>query len=116
MSRSFFLSTAFLALQVAAQQASPYTDAKSGISFNGMTNKGFTMGIALPETTGTDFIGQMVVPVTNDGGYGALSLSSSSMTDSLLLVAWAHEDKIVSSFRKATYVIPYFLHPRSFTY
>ncbi|PVH95650.1 cellobiose dehydrogenase [Periconia macrospinosa] len=101
MTRSFFLSSAFLALQAAAQQASPYTDAKSGIKFSGVTNSGFTVGIALPENPTTDFIGQLVVPITNDGGYGALTMAS-SMVDSLMVVAWPHENKVISSFRKAT--------------
>lgn len=101
MARSFFLSSAFLALQVAAQQAAPYTDAKSGIKFTGYSSSGYTVGFAIPEKPTTDFIGQIIAPITNDGGYGALT-TTSSMTDSLMIVAWPHEDKIVSSFRKAT--------------
>lgn len=102
MTRSLFLSSALLALRAAAQVASPYTDEKSGITFNGyMDSTGYRMGISLPEDPTTDLIAQIVVPVSNDGGWGGFALGS-TMVGSLLIVAWPHEDKIVSSFRKAT--------------
>ncbi|KAF1948143.1 FAD/NAD(P)-binding domain-containing protein [Byssothecium circinans] len=102
MTRSFFLSSALLAVQAAAQSATPYTDAKSGIKFNGYKQpSGFTLGIALPETPGSDFIGQIVAPITNDGGWAGFSMGT-SMVGSLLVTAWPHGDQILSSFRKAT--------------
>jgi cellobiose dehydrogenase (acceptor) len=101
MTRSFFLSSALL-VAAAAQSASPYTDDKTGIIFNGFQHaSGFRFGIALPESPTTDFIGQLVGPVNSSGGWVGASMSS-SMTDSLLLVAWPHEQDVISSFRKAT--------------
>lgn len=105
MTRSLFLSSALLALRAAAQSATPYTDEKSGITFNGHTDTtGVRFGIALPEKATTDLIAQIVAPVTNDGGWAG-SVFGSTMVGSLLVVAWPHEGEVVSSFRKATYVL-----------
>jgi len=42
-------------------QSSPYTDANTGIAFEGYEDTtGFKFGMALPQTIGSDFIGQMV--------------------------------------------------------
>lgn len=103
MTRSFFLSTAFLALRATAQlQASPYTDEKTGITFNGFSNPdGFKLGYALPEKPTTDLIAQLVAPITNDGGWAGFPLGQ-TMVGSVLVVAFPHEGKVVSSFRKAT--------------
>jgi cellobiose dehydrogenase (acceptor) len=56
------LSLGFLALAVGAHaQSSAYTDANTGISFEGYEDTtGFLFGMALPSTLGSDFIGQMV--------------------------------------------------------
>lgn len=92
-----------LARMVAAQTtASPYTDAKTGIDFMSYSANGgaFRFGIALPETVESDFIGQLVVPITETGGWGAVSLAG-SMLNHLLLVAWANGDEVVSTFRTA---------------
>jgi cellobiose dehydrogenase (acceptor) len=101
MARSILLSYAFLALRVAAQTASPYTDDNSGITFNGYNNAGFRFGIALPESPTTDFIAQIVAPVNSTGGWGGFSMGS-SMAGNLLVVAWPNGDEVVSSFRLAT--------------
>ncbi|ORX92935.1 hypothetical protein BCR34DRAFT_629431 [Clohesyomyces aquaticus] len=102
MVRSLLLSTALLALRATAQSASPFTDDKTGITFNGYQDaSGYRFGLALPETPGADFIGQIVGPVNSTGGWAGISMSP-SMTDSLLIVAWPNGDEVVSSFRKAT--------------
>ncbi len=46
----------------AGQSASAYTDPTTGMTFQALqdSSTGFIFGIALPETIGTDFIGQMV--------------------------------------------------------
>lgn len=46
----------------AGQSASAYTDTTTGMTFQALqdSSTGFVFGIALPETIGTDFIGQMV--------------------------------------------------------
>lgn len=104
MSRSLFLSSALLALRAVAQTSSPYTDANSGISFNGYQHSsGYTFGIALPETPTTDFIGQIVAPVGSTGGWASFAMGQ-SMTGNLLIVAWPNGDEVVTSFREATWV------------
>ncbi|PSN75267.1 FAD/NAD(P)-binding domain-containing protein, partial [Corynespora cassiicola Philippines] len=100
MARSFLLSTALLALRATAQSATPYTDDKSGITFNGYQHtSGFKFGLALPENPTTDFIAQIVGPVTE--GWAGFSVGS-SMRNNLIVVAWPNEGEVVSSFRKAT--------------
>ncbi|CZT03150.1 related to cellobiose dehydrogenase [Rhynchosporium agropyri] len=81
-----------------AQQSSASVDPNTGIKFQGMTAAaGFYFGMAVPKPVGSDFIGQMVVPITT--GYGGLSLTG-SMVGSLLVVAWPNENKVVSSLRE----------------
>lgn len=89
-------------MATAATTASAYTDAKTGIDFMQYSANGgaFSFGIALPEKVETDFIGQLVVPITKTGGWGAVSLAG-SMLNHLLLVAWANGDEVVSTFRTA---------------
>ncbi|KAF2463794.1 FAD/NAD(P)-binding domain-containing protein [Lindgomyces ingoldianus] len=102
MARSVLLSGALLVLHVTAQTASPFTDDKTGITFNGFQHySGYRFGLALPENPSTDFIGQIVGPVNSTGGWAGVSMAS-SMTDHLLIVAWPNGDEVVSSFRKAT--------------
>lgn len=103
MSRSFILSSAILALQATAQlTASVYTDAKTGITFNGLQHSsGYTLGYALPETLSKDLIAQMVAPISNDGGWAGFPLGQ-TMVGSVLVTAWPHDGKVISSFRKAT--------------
>ncbi|KIY69812.1 iron reductase domain protein [Cylindrobasidium torrendii FP15055 ss-10] len=88
---------------VRAQVASGYTDPASGITFQGLTDSdtGFTIGIALPETIGTDFIGQVILPLNNSAGWAGTSLGG-GMTNSILLVAWPNAGEILTSFREAT--------------
>ncbi|KAH7381339.1 choline dehydrogenase [Phaeosphaeria sp. MPI-PUGE-AT-0046c] len=101
MTRSFFISFALLALQVVAQSATPYTDANTGITFNGFKDelRGFTFGIALPKSPSTDFIAQIQSPITE--GWAGFSMGQ-SMVGNLLAVAWPTDGKVVSSFRLAT--------------
>jgi cellobiose dehydrogenase (acceptor) len=102
MARSFLLSSALLALRVAAQTSSPYTDEKSGIDFQGFQHKsGFKFGIALPENPTTDFIAQIQAPLTKGDGWAGFSMGQ-SMKGNLLVVAWPNEGEVVSSFREAT--------------
>lgn len=90
-------------MAAAATTAVAYTDANTGIDFQQYSANGgaFQFGIALPETIESDFIGQLVVPITETGGWGAVSLAG-SMLNHLLLVAWANGDEVVSTFRTAS--------------
>ncbi|KAJ0124561.1 hypothetical protein J7T55_005900 [Diaporthe amygdali] len=87
----------------AATTSAAYTDPKTGIDFQQYSANGgqFTFGIALPETIESDFIGQLVVPISKTGGWGAVSLAG-SMLNHLLLVAWANGEEVVSTFRTAS--------------
>lgn len=85
-----------------AQTPVPYTDAKSGITFNAHIdrNSGYFFGIALPtNTTGnTDFIATIGGKGT---GYAGASLGG-GMLGKLLVLAWPNGQNVVSSFRKTT--------------
>ncbi|KAF2276743.1 CBD9-like protein [Westerdykella ornata] len=84
----------------AAQAPAPYTDAKSGVTFNTYIHpsNGYFFGIALPQnTTGnTDFIATIGGKGT---GWSGVSLGG-GMLNKLLIVAWPNGQNVVSSFRK----------------
>ncbi|KAL6399766.1 cellobiose dehydrogenase [Ilyonectria robusta] len=90
------------AATASAQRASTYSDPNTGIDFQRYlaASYGYSFGIALPETVGSDFIGQMVVPVTDGEGWGAVSLKG-GMLNSLLFIAWADGEDIQTTFRLA---------------
>ncbi|KAF1976444.1 GMC oxidoreductase [Bimuria novae-zelandiae CBS 107.79] len=79
---------------------SAYTDPSTGIDFQRLSAAGgnFTIGMALPETIGSDLIAQLVVPISATGAWGAMSLGG-GMLNHLLLVAWANGEEVVSTFR-----------------
>jgi cellobiose dehydrogenase (acceptor) len=77
-----------------------YTDPNSGIDFQLLTNDGISVGLALPKTIESDFIGQLVVKTTEKGAWGAVSFGG-GMLNHLLLVAWANGKEVVSTFRVA---------------
>ncbi|KAF2243972.1 iron reductase domain protein [Trematosphaeria pertusa] len=96
------ISTLFLgglASLAAAQTPAPYTDAKSGITFNYFAHSsGYFFGIALPEnsTGSTDFIATLGGKGT---GWSGVSLGG-VMLNKLLILSWPNGQSIVSSFRK----------------
>lgn len=60
--RTSLFSLGLFALGVYGQSTSSYTDSASGIVFQryeDTSGTGFSFGMALPETIGSDFIGQM---------------------------------------------------------
>lgn len=87
----------------AAATAAPYTDPNTGITFETYleSSLAFSWGMVFPETMGTDFIGQLVVPLTDGAGWGGISFGG-DMTEHLLFVAWPNGDDIVTSFRLAS--------------
>lgn len=89
-----------LATSAAAQglRATAYNDPNTGIDYQRYIKSDYSFGIAIPETIGSDFIGQMVVPLTENGGWGGVSLKG-GMLNSLLFVAWADKEEIKTSFR-----------------
>ncbi|KAL1744130.1 hypothetical protein HDZ31DRAFT_26138, partial [Schizophyllum fasciatum] len=94
---------AFVAGAAAQTSTAPYTDPLTGIDFQAYTDPptGLIFGIALPETVTTDFIGQIVAPLTDGAGWAGVSLGG-AMVGPLLLVAWPNEGKVQTSFRQAT--------------
>ncbi|KAF2744717.1 iron reductase domain protein [Sporormia fimetaria CBS 119925] len=96
---------------IAAQSSTPapYTDAKSGITFNAYVNpsNGYFFGLALPEniTGNTDFIATLG---GRGSGWSGVSLGG-GMLNKLLVVAWPSSAggmggaaPVVSSFRKTS--------------
>ena len=78
-----------------------YTDPNTDIDFQLLNANGdFSVAIALPETIESDFIGQLVVPISKTGAWGAVSLGG-GMLNHLLLVAWANGEEVISTFRTA---------------
>ena len=78
-----------------------YTDPNTDIDFQLLNANGnFSVAIALPETIESDLIGQLVVPISKTGAWGAVSLGG-GMLNHLLLVAWANGEEVVSTFRTA---------------
>ncbi|KAH8711898.1 hypothetical protein GQ44DRAFT_830240 [Phaeosphaeriaceae sp. PMI808] len=95
MARFFVIAYALFALRAVAQSASPYTDAKTGITFNRYKDaSGYIFGIALPEKSGKDFIAQVQAPISR--GWAGFSMGQ-SMVGNLLVVAWPNDGKVVSS-------------------
>ncbi|PSR82920.1 hypothetical protein BD289DRAFT_337953, partial [Coniella lustricola] len=65
-----------------------YTDAQTNITFLGYASTtGFQFGMALPTTPTTDLIVQLVSPLKDGGGWGAIDFGS-EMTGYLMIAAW----------------------------
>jgi hypothetical protein len=102
MKVSLVFTSACMTLAV-AQTPAPYTDTKSGITFNTLQHSsGMFFGLALPEnaTGNTDFIATIGGKGT---GYSGVSLGG-GMLSKLLFIAWPNQQSVVSSFRKTAYV------------
>lgn len=91
--------TASLAGLAASQAPAPYTDPKSGITFNYFAHtSGYFFGIAVPvnSTGNTDFI----ATIGGKGpGWSGVSLGG-TMLNKLLILSWPNGQNILSSFRK----------------
>lgn len=69
-------------------QARPYADVDTGITFYGYVPPvGYRFGIVMPKQPTTDFIAQLVSPLTDGAGWGGVGFQS-SMTGPLLLATW----------------------------
>ncbi|KAL2198241.1 cellobiose dehydrogenase [Corynascus similis CBS 632.67] len=110
---------ATLSLQQCAAQMTEgtYTDEATGIEFKTWTaaeGAPFTFGLTLPadalENDATEYIGLLrcqIADPTSPGYCGISHGQSGQMTQALLLVAWASEDTVYTSFRYATgYTLP----------
>lgn len=79
-----------------------YTDTASGIDFVGFADgTGFQFGMALPSAPSTDLIIQLVTPLTNGGGWGAVDFGK-SMTGPLMIATWPSNGGVLISPRVAT--------------
>jgi cellobiose dehydrogenase (acceptor) len=97
-----FLGALALAGGALAQQEVVYTDA-SGLPFSGLYDSQVdsTFGFLFPtSTTGTEFIGEFIVPVSQK--WAGIALSG-GMNNDLLIVAWPYNGTIVSTPRFTTY-------------
>jgi cellobiose dehydrogenase (acceptor) len=110
---------ASLTLQQCAAQmtAGSYTDSETGIALKTWTatsGSAFTFGMALPADAltkdATEYIGLLRCNIADPAAPGYCGIShgqSGQMTQALLLVAWASEDTVYTSFRFATgYTLP----------
>lgn len=79
-------------------QTTAFTDPKTEITYQQITRGDYTFGIALPENVTTDFIGR--ISAQGSQGWAGVSLGG-RMIDSLMVVAWPHENKIVASLRRS---------------
>ncbi|KAI9147768.1 Cellobiose dehydrogenase [Paramyrothecium foliicola] len=94
--------TGLLALStIAVAQSTAHVDEATQISFQQWTDtkSGMSFGLALPETPGKDFIGQISAPITE--GYAGISLGS-VMNNRYQLVAFPNDGKVLSSLRMST--------------
>ncbi|TDZ15951.1 Cellobiose dehydrogenase [Colletotrichum orbiculare MAFF 240422] len=84
----------------AQMRSEAFSDPQTGIDFQRYlpASYPYSFGIAVPETVGADFIGQLVVPISEKGNWGAVSLKG-GMLNGLLFVAWADGEDIKTSFR-----------------
>jgi hypothetical protein len=100
------VSTVFsgaLATLTAAQAPGPYTDTKSGITFNAFQHSsGMFFGLTLPinSTANTDSIATIG---GKGSGYSGISLGG-GMLGKLLFVAWPDQQNVIGSFRKTACV------------
>ncbi|KAL9109575.1 MAG: hypothetical protein Q9227_005755 [Pyrenula ochraceoflavens] len=102
-----FIALAIVVAGAFAQTTSSYTDSATGITFQKFTDKttGYSFGAALPQSPGSDFIGQIAVPF-NGTGWAGVSLGG-NMANSILIVAWTNGKTVMSSLRETTgYVSP----------
>jgi Cytochrome domain of cellobiose dehydrogenase len=102
---------ALASTSLAISHSSVIVEPKTNISFSSFsdTATGYTFGIALPTTPGTDFIGYLA---GKGSGWSGVSLGG-PMTKKLLVVAWpnAKATSIVGSFREVAYVFSYPFRP-----
>jgi cellobiose dehydrogenase (acceptor) len=99
--KSTFLATALLAASAYAQYTEEWTEPATGIKFQSMyttINGGYRWGISMPTVATDEFIGHFTATI-NDKWAG--TSFGGQMTNNLLLVAWPHDGKIMTSFRMA---------------
>ncbi|KAF2220696.1 hypothetical protein BDZ85DRAFT_203325 [Elsinoe ampelina] len=111
---TLFSAASFASAVLGQASVAPYTDADTGIivsqaSLDTVGTGSLQIGYALPPADAadkqTEFIGR-VAGTTTGVGWTGLSFGG-SMTNSLLLLLWPNEGKMVTSFRYASgYILP----------
>jgi len=104
------LTAALLSTQVLGQDAKPFTESKSGITFSSQPIGDSQFGIVLPSDAASkdsnEYIGYYVGSLSNYAGYGGIS-HSGSMPSALLLMLWPYQGKVTGAFRYANgYAVP----------
>lgn len=106
MQLTSLLTLGLASTTIATSHTSVIVEPKTNISFSSFSDSasGYTFGIALPTTPGTDFIGYLAGKGT---GWSGVSLGG-PMTNKLLVVAWPNKaaTSLVGSFREVAYVLP----------
>ncbi|KAK3902242.1 hypothetical protein C8A05DRAFT_15683 [Staphylotrichum tortipilum] len=99
-----------------AIETSSSTDANTALTFTGHAiSAGYLFGMITPENPTTDFIAQIISPLTNNGGWGGISFGA-SMVGPMLIATWPNGAQITTSPRTAhgytpSSVTPYTTHP-----
>ena len=70
-----------LALGLTAAQgmgsSTSYTDSSTGITFQGYTDPtGFRFGLVMPQSRTTDFVAQIISPLTKSAGWGGIDFGA----------------------------------------
>ncbi|KAF2843181.1 iron reductase domain protein [Patellaria atrata CBS 101060] len=89
---------ALFSSSTAQAQVSPYTDTRTGISFQGISgSNGYRLGLVLPpaNTTSSDVLVQLV---GQGKGWAGVSLGG-SMLNHLLVAAWPNGQNVMGSLR-----------------
>lgn len=76
-------------------QTAPYKDSLTGITFTGFADgTGYQFGMVLPESPTTDFVVQLISPLTKGAGWAGIDFGA-SMTGRLLVVAWPNGNEVM---------------------
>ncbi|AEO64602.1 uncharacterized protein THITE_2027819, partial [Thermothielavioides terrestris NRRL 8126] len=91
-----------------------YTDIDTGITFHGyVPQSAYRFGMVLPQEPTTDFIAQLVSPLSDKGGWGGIGFAS-SMIGTLLLATWPNGTNVITApliAKSYAGVVPYTANP-----
>ncbi|SPQ26549.1 4e59daff-1a87-49d7-815d-3f2ddb9e9e1f [Thermothielavioides terrestris] len=76
--------------EVGPPKTGSYTDIDTGITFHGyVPQSAYRFGMVLPQEPTTDFIAQLVSPLSDKGGWGGIGFASSMIGTLLLATCYA---------------------------
>jgi cellobiose dehydrogenase (acceptor) len=89
------LALAACAAAQAMGASSSFTDSATGISFQGYTDpSGFRFGLVMPSSPTTDFVAQIISPLTKGAGWGGIDFGA-KMSGPMMLVAWPNGNDVI---------------------